>query len=184
MSNSSNLTPSEQPPNRSYLAILLKIGAGLGVVVALGSIAGAIWGKRIINSKVLPLVEAEVADTIGRPVEVGDLERLSFSGLQLGKTTLPATETDQSSVTVDQVSVGFDLRSLLFEKTFKPSIVLVRPDLSLVQGEDGKWFELSLPEPSGKEPLIETEIQTIKIQDARVSASTLIQDSKALVTRE
>ncbi|MEM9264390.1 MAG: translocation/assembly module TamB domain-containing protein [Cyanobacteria bacterium P01_F01_bin.13] len=184
MSNSSNLTPSEQPPRRPYLALLLKVGAGLGVVIALGSIAGAIWGKRIINSKVLPLVEAEIADIIDRPIELGDLERLSFSGVQLGKTTLPSTEIDQSSVTVDQVSVNLDLSSLLFQKTLKPHILLVRPELSLVQSKDGKWFELSLPEPSDEESPITTEIQTIKIQDARVSASTLKQDPKALVPRE
>ncbi|MBT9317616.1 translocation/assembly module TamB domain-containing protein [Leptothoe spongobia] len=184
MSNSSNVTPAEQLPRRPYLALLLKVGAGLGVVIALGSIAGAIWGKRVINSQVMPLVEDRVADIIERPIDLGDVERLSLSGVQLGKTTLPSTATDESSVTVDQVSVGFDLKSLVFQKTFKPDIVLVRPDVSLVQSKDGQWFELSLPDPPEEEPAITTEIQTIKIQDARVSASTLIQEPNALVPRQ
>ncbi|MEM9803971.1 MAG: DUF748 domain-containing protein, partial [Cyanobacteria bacterium P01_D01_bin.56] len=180
MSNSSNLTPSEPPPRR--LGLLLKVGAVFGVVIALGSIAAAIWGKRVINGRILPLVEAEIEDIIDRPIDLGDVERLSLSGIQLGETTIPSTETDDSSVSVDQVSANFDLRSLLFDKTFKPDIVLVRPDVSLVQDKGGQWLELSLPEPSDEDPPVTIELQTIKVQDARVSVSTLLQDS--LVPRE
>ncbi|MEO0870243.1 MAG: hypothetical protein AAFY17_17785, partial [Cyanobacteria bacterium J06642_11] len=182
MSNSSNLTPSEQPPHRPYLSLLLKIGAAFGVIVALGSMAAAIWGKRVINGRILPLVEAEIEEVLERPIELGDVERLSLSGIQLGETTIPATETDESSVQVDQVSVQVDVRSLLFDKTLKPHIVLVRPDLSLVQDNNGQWLELSLPDTADEEPAITTELQTIEIQDARVSISTSIQDS--LVPRE
>lgn len=185
MTNSSNLTPSEPPPSPPRRpALLLKLGAGLGVVIALGSVAGAIWGKRMINSQVLPLVEERVADIIDRPIDLGNVERLSFSGVQLGETTIPSTQTDRSAVTVDQVSVGFDVRSLLFEKTLKPHVVLVRPDLSLVQDKDGQWLELSLPEPLEEEPLVTTNIQSIKIQDAHVTATPFIQDAKAIVPRE
>ncbi|MBE9069458.1 translocation/assembly module TamB domain-containing protein [Leptolyngbya cf. ectocarpi LEGE 11479] len=185
MTNPSNLTPSEQPPSPPRRpALFLKVGAGLGVVIALGAVAGAVWGKRIINSQVLPLVEERVADIIDRPIDLGDVERLSFSGIQLGKTTIPSTQTDRSSVTVDQVSVGFDVRSLLFDKTLKPHIALVRPDLSLVQNKDGQWLELSLPEPLEEEPLVTTNIQSIKIQDAQVTATPFIQDANAIVPRE
>ncbi|MEM7062702.1 MAG: translocation/assembly module TamB domain-containing protein [Cyanobacteria bacterium P01_B01_bin.77] len=185
MTNSSNLTPSEQPPSPPRRPpLLLTIGASLGVVIALGSVAGAIWGKRIINSQVLPLVEERVADIIDRPIDLGNVERLSFSGVQLGETTIPSTQTDRSSVTVDQVSVGFDVRSLLFEKTLKPHIVLIRPDLSLVQNKEGQWLELSLPEPLEEEPLITTNLQSIKIQDAHVTATPFIQDANAIVPRE
>ncbi len=171
----------QPPPRRPYLALLLKVGVGLGAVVVLGGIATAIWGKRIINGKVLPLVEAQVEDIIDRPIDLGELEHLSLSSIQLGKTTIPSTETDRSSVTVDRIAVDFDVRSLLFQKTLKPNIVLVRPNLSLVQDKDGQWVELSLPEASDEEPPITTEIQTIKLQDAQLSVSTVDQDPQALV---
>ncbi|MBX2864923.1 MAG: translocation/assembly module TamB domain-containing protein, partial [Leptolyngbyaceae cyanobacterium MAG.088] len=181
---SPDLTPQQLPPHRPYRALLLKVGAGLGAVVVLGSIAVTIWGKRVINGKVLPLVEAQVEDMIERPIELGDLERLSLSAIQLGKTTLPPTTTDASSVIVDRIVVGWDVRSLLFNKTLKPDIVLVRPELSVVQGDDGQWVELSLPEASDEEPPITTEIQSIKIRDAQLSVSTANQTSQALVPRE
>ncbi|MEM8613477.1 MAG: hypothetical protein AAGF93_15760, partial [Cyanobacteria bacterium P01_H01_bin.105] len=175
--------PEPSSPRRPYVT-LIKVGAGLGTIVAIGSIAGAIWGKRIINGRILPIIEERIAETIDRPIELGDLERLSLTGVQLGKTTLPSTETDKSSVTVDQVAIRFDLRSLLFERTLEPHVVLVRPDLSLVQGKDGQWFELSLPEPIEEEPLVTTNIQSINIQDAHITATPLIQDPNAVVPRE
>lgn len=188
MANSSDLTPPEPPgnppPSRSYAALLLKAGVGVGAVVAAGSVVGTLWGSRIINTQVLPRVEAEIADTIDRPIDLGDVERWSLTGVQLGKTIVPPTATDESSVTVDRISVGIDLRSLLFQKTLKPTVVLVRPDVSLVQDKEGQWLDLSLLEPSGNESPITTEIQSIKVKDARLRVSTLIQDPQALVPVE
>ncbi|MBT9313488.1 translocation/assembly module TamB domain-containing protein [Leptothoe kymatousa] len=184
MSNSSDLTPSEQPPRPSHWGLLLKVGAGLGVVIALGSIAVAVGGKRVINGKLLPLVEAKITDAVDRPIELGELEQLSLTGVQLGETLIPATATDDSSVRVDRVAVNFDLRSLIFQQTLKPHIVLVRPDVSLVQNQDRQWFDLSIPESSDDKNPITIELQTIKVQDARLRVAPIAQGPNPLVPPE
>ena len=181
MPHSPDVTP--QPPRRPYRAVLIA-GAGVGLVIALGSVATAIWGRRIINARVVPMIEDKIEEAIERPVELGKLEKLSFNGLRVGKSTLPAIATDESSISADTVTIDFDLRSLIFQKTFKPNIVLVRPNVSLVQQEDGQWLEISVPESSEEEALITTEIQSVKLQDAQVSVTPFIQDPNVIVPRE
>lgn len=182
MPNPPDLPP--QPPRRPYRAVVLKTGAGLGLVIALGGVAVAIWGRHIINAQVVPIIEEKIEEAIERPVELGKLERLSFNGIRVGKSILPAIETDDSWVSADTVLIDFDLRSLLFQKTFKPDIVLVRPNVSLVQQADGQWLEISVPESSEEEALITTEIQSVKLQDAQVSLTPFIQDPNVIIPRE
>lgn len=160
------------------------MGVGLGAVGLLSGAAVMVWGKRVINNGVLPRVEVAIADAIERPIELGNIEQWSLTGFRLGETTIPATETDASSLTVDAVWVTFGLRSLLFEQTLEPHVTLVRPDLALVKREDNQWLELGWPEPSEEEPLVSFEIQSIEVEDAQLTASTAVQDPEALVLAE
>lgn len=189
MSNPPDRPPSEEQlpaPQSSHRtrSVLLGLGIGLGTIAVAGTLIGVIWGDRIIETQVLPRLEAEIAKTAGRPVDLGEVERLVFWGIRLNDSTIPPTETDGSFLTVDVVDVRLDLGSLIFQQTLRPEVVLVRPDLFLEQGEDGEWLEFLLPEPTDGDSLVSLEIQFIEIQDGRLTAETLIQDPDAAVQRE
>ena len=174
-----------RPSRRRWRTILLRVGAGAGTLAGVAGIVAVVWGDRILNAKVLPRVEAEIEKTIERPFELGEIEGFAFWGVRLGKSTMPATETDESFAIVDEVDVKVDLRSLIFERTLRPKIVLVRPDVSLAQSAEGEWLEIGLPEPSEDDSLISVEIQTIEVQDATLTAATYEQDDVvAAVLRE
>ena len=174
------------PPRRPHRLRRFLVGAGIGVgaLAATVGVVGVIWGDRIINQTVLPRLEDEIEKAIDRPVELGNVERFYFWGVRLGTTTLPPTATDESTAVVDKVDVTADLRSLIFQRSLRPKITFVRPDVSLAQSENGQWLELGLPAPSDKEPLITLDIETIEVQDARLVASLYEQDSEATVPRE
>ncbi len=175
-----NLEPTP-PPRRPHRLrrFLLRAGIGVGALAATVGVVGVIWGDRIINETVLPRLEDEIEKAIDRPVELGNVERFYFWGVRLGTTTMPPTATDESTAVVDKVDVTADLRSLIFQKSLRPKITFIRPDVSLAQSEDGQWLELGLPEPSEKEPLITLDIETIEVQDARLVASLYEQESEA-----
>ncbi|MGC1306848.1 MAG: translocation/assembly module TamB domain-containing protein [Phormidesmis sp.] len=192
MTNSPEPSPPNQTPDpssdsrspRRLHSTLLKVGAGVGAIAALAGVAGWIWGERIINAQVLPRVEEKIAEDIGRPIDLGEVERFMFWGVRLGETVLPATETDESTVTVDAVEFTVDARSLIFQRTLRPDVVAIRPNLVLNQAEDGEWLEFILPEPSEEDPLITLEVQTIEVRDASVTVSTFNQAAEAAVPRE
>ncbi len=184
-SSEENLSPTP-PPHRPHRLrrFLVRAGIGVGALAATVGVVGVVWGDRIINETVLPRLEDEIEKTIDRPIELGNVERFYFWGVRLGTTTLPPTATDDSTAVVDKVDVTADVRSLLFQRSLRPKITFVRPDISLSQSEDGQWLEIGLPEPSDKEPLITLDIETIEVQDARLVASIYEQDAEATVPRE
>ncbi|MEM9815381.1 MAG: translocation/assembly module TamB domain-containing protein [Cyanobacteria bacterium P01_D01_bin.6] len=191
MSNSSDPKPSEPKSSESthekrstgrVLAPLLKIAAGLGVIVAAGGLVAVVWGDRLIESQIIPIVEEEVETTIGRPVEIGEVRGLSFWGIRLGPSSLPPTATDATSATVEEVQVRINLRALLLHREIQPDIVLISPEVNLVQAVDGQWIELDLPE-AVEDPPFELELQNVEVRDARITVATQIQDPDALVTR-
>lgn len=187
MSDMPELTPPKLTPNplRHLYKTLLQVGVGLGVAAVTVGVVGVVWGDRIITSLLLPRVSASVDKAIKRPAELGDVEGFSFWGVKLGKTVIPPTDTDASSITVDEIEVTVGLRSLIFQQTLKSNIVLIRPQVFLVQGGDGKWTDFELPEPDEAENRIKLEIQSIEVEDARVSAVPFVApNADAVVPRK
>ncbi|MEL6471419.1 MAG: translocation/assembly module TamB domain-containing protein [Cyanobacteria bacterium J06623_4] len=177
--------PEPEPSRDRWLGLLLKVGAGVGVLGVAGIVGFVIWGDRIITQYILPRIEIAVEETIDRPIRLGESKGTSLWGVNLGKTVIPPTETDESSVTVDEIQVAIGLRSLIFQRTIKPEITLVRPEVSLVQSEAGTWGELSLPELAEEgEPPVTVELQSIRIKDARLTAEPYTADAAAIVPRE
>ncbi len=171
-------TPDSLPPEQAPISApshrvrntILTIAAGLGAATAVGGVVLAIWGNKIVTALLLPRVTASVDEAIKRPTELGDVEGFSFWGVRLGKSVIPPTGSDRSSITVDEIEVKVGLRSLIFQQIAKSEIILVRPTVLLVQAEDGTWTDFELPEASETESRIKSEIQSIKIEDATVSA--------------
>ncbi|MBE9063446.1 translocation/assembly module TamB domain-containing protein [cf. Phormidesmis sp. LEGE 11477] len=192
MSDTPDSTPPEQAPDpssqrRSHRLrnTLLAIAGGVGVITVVGGVVFYIWGNRIVTALLLPRVTAAVDEAIDRPTELGDVEGLTFWGVRLGRSVIPPTETDQSSITVDEIEVKIGLRSLIFQQIAKSEVVLVRPNVSLVQAEDGSWTDFELPEADETESRIKSEIQSIKIEDARVTAVPFTDpDAAAIVPRQ
>ncbi len=186
--------PSQLPAPRRRRSIWIKVGAGLGSVVLVGGAVVAIWGNLIITQWILPRVKAAIDGAIERPIDIGDVEGFSLWSVRLGKTTLPPIASDRSTVTVDAVEISIGLRSLIFHHIIKPNIVLVRPQVSLVQGQDRKWFKLKLPEQPEKDRPVTLEAQSIEVKDAGLTATPFIKnegvkkdgakDNQAVVARK
>ncbi len=178
----SDQSPGPQSP-RLY-SLLLKAGAGLGTVVLIGGAVFVVWGDRIITERILPRIEVAIEDAVDRPIKLGASQGTSLWGVRLGKTVVPPTATDKSSVTVDAVEVTIGLRSLIFQRIIKPRVVLVRPEVSLVQAEDGTWGELSIPELAEEESRVKLEIQSVEVKKAQLTAKPFTAGRKAVVPRE
>ena len=183
----SDQIPEQEPPRRAHRwrRVLLKVGAGLGISVVAVGVVAVVWGDRLVTNLLLPRISASVDEAIKRPAELGDVEGFTFWGVKLGKTVVPPTETDASSITVDEIEVTVGLRSLIFQQTLKSNVVLVRPQVLLEQNEDGQWTDFELPESDTAERRVKLEIQSIEIEDASVSAIPFIDsEAEAVVVRE
>ncbi len=147
-------------PQRRWWRLLLLSGTGVGI---LGLVAVAL-AQAWVRDKLAPLVESEVSQTLKRPVKIGGLERFSLTSLRFGRSIVPATATDPDYAATEAVEVQFSIWPLLFNRTLKLDITLVKPSAYIEQDAQGRW--INLPTPEQKPPgLFKTEIEAVRVEN-------------------
>ncbi|MCC3604194.1 MAG: translocation/assembly module TamB [Microcoleus sp. PH2017_29_MFU_D_A] len=146
---------------RHWWRILLLSGTGVGILGLVGAVAAREW----VQKKLAPLVASEVSQTLKRPVQIGRLERFSPIGLRFGRSTVPATAIDPDYASTEAVEVKFSIWPLLFNRTLKLDITLVKPSAYIEQDAEGRWVNIPTQDkkPAG---LFKTEIEAIRVENA------------------
>ena len=110
------MTPSQEPESdqnaggrRPWLAVGLTVGAGLLVLGGAAGVAGWVWSR----NHLMPWLSAYLSEVVGRPVELGPLERLGPTGIRVGASTLPPTATDPDRLSVGAIEVRVNPLDLL-----------------------------------------------------------------------
>ncbi|MEG4310631.1 MULTISPECIES: translocation/assembly module TamB domain-containing protein [unclassified Microcoleus] len=156
--NKNQLAPR---PHRRWWRLLLLSGTGLTILGLVGVAVAQAW----VREKLAPLVETEVSQLLKRPVQLGRLERFSPTSLRFGRSTLPATPTDPDYASTEAVEVQFSIWPLLFNRTLKLDITLVKPNAYIEQDATGRW--VNLPTAERKSPgLFKTELEAIRAENA------------------
>jgi translocation and assembly module TamB len=162
---------SEQNPEplnyRLWLLLTNRIMLTVAALVLAGLAGGAWWAWVWIHQQLAPLVEDNLQQLLGRSVELGEVEGVSFNSLRFGESAIPATPTDSDRVTVEAVNVQFSPWQLLLNRTLQLNITLVEPDAYVEQSADGQWISTGLQDQEGS-GLIQTDLETIRFQDANV----------------
>ena len=147
-------------PHRRWWRLLLLSGTGLGILGLIGAMVAQAW----VREKLAPIVESEVSQTLKRPIKIGPLERFSPTSLRFGRSTLPATATDPDYASTEAVEVQFSIWPLLFNRTLKLDITLVKAKAYIEQDDRGRW--VNLPTPEQKPPgLFKTEIDAVRVEN-------------------
>ncbi|MEG4446924.1 translocation/assembly module TamB domain-containing protein [Microcoleus sp. AT9_B5] len=147
-------------PQRRWWRLLLLSGTGLGIIALVAVAVGYQW----VREKLAPLVETEVSQLLERPVQIGRLERFSPTSLRFGRSTLPATPTDPDYASTEAVEVQFSIWQLLFNRTLKLDITLVKPSAYIEQDALGRW--VNIPTREQKSPgLFKTEVEAIRAEN-------------------
>lgn len=145
------------------------VGLTLGAIATLGAAGGAWWAWVFVNEKLSPWVSELLTDTLSRPVTLGEVERVSLTGIRFGPSAVPPTETDPDTLYIDSITVRYNLLQLL-TRQITPEIRLNEVQGYLEQAEDGRWIdtELDLPEDDDdQDPLIQVN-PIIAIQDSDI----------------
>ncbi|WP_035986780.1 translocation/assembly module TamB domain-containing protein [Leptolyngbya sp. KIOST-1] len=180
--------PGDLPPIQDegyHWPLALKVGIGLGGLVLVGGAATAIWGRAVVNQQVIPRLEAGLEETFERPVQIGQLERFTFNGFRIGPSYLPPTAAVQTEATVEAIDVTISWRDLVFQRIVRPSLTLIDANLIVVQAADGRWVDLTLPEPDDEdEGFISFKLGELRVENAQVSVTSLVPRPDAIVVAE
>lgn len=160
--------PEQQPESerrRSRRRFWRRVSLGVGVVTLVGVAGGVYWGLRFVREDLAPLVSRELSDTLGRSVNVGDVESFSLSSIRFGESSVPATEDDADRAVIEAVEARFSLLQVLLTRRLGLDLVLIRPDVFLDETEDGTWINLPPQDEDRGDPIIKIEVNTAQIED-------------------
>ncbi|NMG56975.1 DUF748 domain-containing protein [Geitlerinema sp. P-1104] len=152
--------PGPTPPSGSHRRLKrgLIVGGTALVVAVVGSRVSLNW----LRSHLPGWVEAQVVPILNRPLELGPVQRLSLTGIELGGLYLPPSQGNPNSVQVEQINVRLDVLALL-RGELPIRITLRDPRIIAQQAEDGTWvtLDLNLPEPRDEELPLEIPLNLI-----------------------
>lgn len=165
---------------RVFLQILNRGGLALGGLSIVGTVIG-IWRiQSFIHKDLAPLVEKNLTTIIDRPLQLGEVEGFSLSGVRFGASAIPATAADPDQVKADAVEVGFDPLQLLFHRRLKLNVTLVNPFGYVEQDQQGRWIntKIVLPDEPG---LIAIDVDEVRLRNGNLGLMPFVQNRQKVV---
>lgn len=168
MTNSQEPNP-EQPTRRRRRWI--RVGLTAGSVLVLAGAGAAWWSWIFLNERFSPWASTELTKALKRPVNVGQVERITLSGIRVGTSTIPATVTDSDALSLESVEVRFNLFDLL-RRELNLDVELQNVEGYFEQNAELRWLDIefeSFQGADGKEPIIEVKPGTIRLRNSRLT---------------
>lgn len=150
--------------NRIY-PTFSRAGLAFGGLILVGGVSGANWGVTYVRTELAPKISQELSRAIKRPIQLGAVEQVTWSGVRLGRSRLPATATDADQLEVEAIDIRFNPLDALNHRQLKLTLTLIKPTAYFDQNQAGDWLDLELKFDEDA-PI---EIEQIRFQDGRVT---------------
>lgn len=179
MTNPSQNPPPEPSNRRSLMVRLFRIARHpITLVIGVSTIAiagvGYAAARYFIVERLSPLLEAQLSEILKRPVDVGEVESLSWTlnRIRIGASSVPATATDRDRLTLQSLEVGFNPFPLLWGQPLPIEVAIAKPDVFLDRNKQGEWVDLNLePAPQQEEPQelpVDIDVR-VRVDEGRVA---------------
>ncbi|HEY9735091.1 MAG TPA: hypothetical protein V6D06_02375, partial [Trichocoleus sp.] len=168
------MTNSQQPePERPARRRRRWVGVGLtvGSVLVLAGAGAAWWGWVFLNERFSPWASAELSKALKRPVNVGDIERITPSSIRVGISSIPTIPLDPDALSVEAVEVRFNLFDLL-RREVNLDIVLENVEGYFEQNAELEWIDIdfaNLQRDRGREPIIQVRPSVIRLSRSKLN---------------
>ncbi|MBD0336057.1 MAG: translocation/assembly module TamB domain-containing protein [Cyanobacteria bacterium Co-bin13] len=106
-----------------------------------------------------------------RPVNVGEIEGLTFSGIRVGSSSIPPIPTETDSLALESAEVRFNLLDLL-RRELNLDVVLENAEGYFEQNAQLEWIDVDFEElrpERDREPIIEAKPGTIRLRNSRLT---------------
>ncbi|RUT08831.1 hypothetical protein DSM106972_008840 [Dulcicalothrix desertica PCC 7102] len=161
---------NSEPLNRRLWLLLLRRGSIALIVVLLASITGGAWWLRnFILQDLVPLVQTNLAQLLGRPVEVGKVDSVTLNSIRFSSLNIPATAQDPDRVTAKAIDVQFNPLQVLFTRTLNLNVALVEPSVYLEQDKNGQWLNTQIKTGKEEKGFITTNLESLIIRNASLA---------------
>jgi translocation and assembly module TamB len=149
------------------------LGAAVGTVVSVAGLGLAAWAWIFIHKDLAPLISKTLTESLDRPVDLGDVEKITLDSLEVGPSALGASDIDPTTVNADQVIVKFDLIKTLLTSELDLDLTVVEADGYLAQDAEKGWLNFKLPEPKEPRSRFQVNLEDIHIRDSQLTLAPL-----------
>ena len=158
--------PQPEQPRHRWRKVALVCGAG-GVVILGGA---SLWAWRYIQNDLAPLLSRTLTESLDRPVEIGDVERVTLTSIRVGPSSLGATPDDPTAVSAETVEVRFNLLAALISRRLSLDLRVKEAEGYLEQDEDKGWLVLETPErEAAQRELFKVEVDQVAVRDSQLT---------------
>jgi translocation and assembly module TamB len=172
--------PGVEPPQQPQHIGLSRFSRPVvGTLLVLLAVMGVGSWRLLVfmNEELAPLISKALSESLNRPVEVGELQQYSFTGMRFGPSALPAYETrldgktiiDDDVATTESVDVSFNIWKTLQTRTLNLDVTLVEPQLSIDEDAQGRWILTRLKEEDeeDEQPFVKIQLDTLRVQNGQ-----------------
>ncbi|MBD2435626.1 translocation/assembly module TamB domain-containing protein [Nostoc sp. FACHB-110] len=169
MTRSPNSGNDQEPTNHSLLHLLLlrRTLVAIAVILLAGIATGVWWARRYVYTELAPLVETNLEQLLGRPIQLGRVDAFSVSSLRFSSLSIPPTATDPDTLKAKAVEVNFSLLPLITSRTLPLNVIIVQPNVYIQQDKEGRWINAQVKAQEGQ-GFVKTQLQSLGIVDANV----------------
>ncbi len=112
-----------------------------GVLLTLGiGVYGGI--NYFVYQKLSPLLSTQLSKVLEREVKVGKVESFSINSIRIGRSSIPATQTDQDYAELEEIAINFNLLPIFIGQPLTVDIAINDPNLFIDQNKTGEWIKL------------------------------------------
>ncbi|MGY6529909.1 MAG: translocation/assembly module TamB domain-containing protein [Cyanobacterium sp.] len=164
-------SPEDNSPQSGkgfYIKLLL-----YSTLISVGG--GLSYGWYFFTQRLIPLIEKPVSNYLGRTVELGEIESVSFHGIRVGKSQILATDTEKDYVIAEGVEVS--LTSLLFgQRSANIEVTVINPVVYIEKSEADGWLNLQLTPPERRDNFISLNVDAVRIKNASLTMKSQLSD--------
>ena len=159
--------PPSSPNGRRFSWFWL--GILTGSVLGAAGIGLAAWAWMFIYDDLAPLLSKTLTESLDRPVELGEVEKVTLGSLRVGPSEMGPSDTDPTTLSVETVTVKFDLLDTLLTRKLGLDLVLVGAEGYVEQDEEKGWLNFSGFERDEEQP----QRFKVSVNDVRIRESEL-----------
>ena len=143
--------------------------AGLGL---------AVWAWIFINEDLSPVLSKVLSEQLERPVELGDVENVTLNSIQVGPSSLGASEDDPTRLTAETIVVQVNPLEALFTARLGLNLTVVGADGYWQQDPEKGWISFDIPEDDeedDQESRFKIRLDKIRVRDSLLTLAPVSQ---------
>lgn len=142
-------------------------GTFIGTLLSAAGLGLAAWAWIFINEDLSPVLSEVLSKELERPVELGDVEKVTLNSIQVGPSELGASADDPTRLTAETITVQINPLEALFTSRLGLDITATQADGYLQQDPKKGWLNVDIPEQKeNKNAKFKVRLETLRIRDS------------------